>query len=144
MLFEKRSFSSVILKTEFVHSKLVIAYNHLLSSKRFIVGEKEKVCVWACILISSVSCGFVFVCLMKLSVCFKLKVTIIDLSIPNPSSVLYPLMNFFIILWKFSVLFFRKSIILYRLWFTFSMLRNRLNLFALFDIFYAVINCYFP
>ena len=39
---EKVLFSSVILKTEFVATKLVTAINHLRPSHRFIGGENEK------------------------------------------------------------------------------------------------------
>ena len=64
-------FSSVILKTNLLASKLVTHKNHLPSSKKFIGGDNEKVSICLFNLNSSVSCGFDFVCSINLTVCFS-------------------------------------------------------------------------
>ena len=63
-------FSLVILKTDFLHPNELTASSHLPSSSRLIGGLNEKVCICLFILNSSVSCGFVLVSLIKVSVCF--------------------------------------------------------------------------
>ena len=62
VVIEKLLFSSNILKTEFVASKLLTANNNFPSSGKFIRGLNEKIFHdWVCS-ISSSSCGFVLVC----------------------------------------------------------------------------------
>ena len=67
---EKLLFALVLLKTELTASKLVTANQHLPSSTEFSGGEKEMVSICLFISKSSVSCGFVFVCSINVSVCF--------------------------------------------------------------------------
>ena len=65
-------FSGLILKKEFVLSRELTASIHLPSTK--CIGEiNEKVCVCLFILNSRVSWGRVFVCSIKISVCFSFK-----------------------------------------------------------------------
>ena len=56
-----------------VVSKKMSANNHLPSSTKFIGGLKGKVSICLFILDFSVSCGFVFVCSVSVSVCFLIK-----------------------------------------------------------------------
>ena len=72
-MIENELFSLVMLKTEFVHSNEDNPNNHLPSSSRFIGGLNEKVCICLFILNSTISCGFVFVCSINVSVCFLIK-----------------------------------------------------------------------
>ena len=72
-MIENELLSSVILKTELVHSKEETANIHLSSSRKLIGGLNENVCLGLFILNSRVSCGFVFVCSIKVSVSFLIK-----------------------------------------------------------------------
>ena len=87
---EKLLFSSVIIKTEFVASKLVTANNHFPTSARFIGGLDEKVSI--CLIITNlrVSWSRVCVCWISVSVSFliKKKQFIIHSSIWNLSAVM--------------------------------------------------------
>ena len=73
ILVEKLLFSSVMLKTELIASKLATANNHFPSSEKFIVVLKEKVSFCLFNLFSSVSWGLVVVFSMSASVCFLIK-----------------------------------------------------------------------
>ena len=70
MVIDNDLFSLFILKTDLVASKQDNASNHLPSSIKFKGGEKENAFVCLFILKSNVSCGFVFVCSINVSVCF--------------------------------------------------------------------------
>ena len=115
-MIENELLSSVILKIEFVHPNEDTANNHLSSSTKFIGELNKKICLCLFILNSSVSCGFVFVCSINTSVCFLIR--------SNNSLFVYNIFymyilfckyskfagckifnNFFIIFWKFFVLF---------------------------------------
>ena len=63
-------FVSDIKKKKFVDSNEVTPNNHLPSSTNIIAGLNEKVYKCLLILNSGVSCGFVFVCSINVSVCF--------------------------------------------------------------------------
>ena len=70
---EKLSFSSLVIKTEFVFSKLVTSNSHFPSSERFFVGEKGRVSICLFSVIPNVSCGLDFVCSISVFLCFLIK-----------------------------------------------------------------------
>ena len=70
MLIGKLLFSSVILKTKFLQTNEITPYNHFPSSEIIIGGLNEYVCVCLFITNSRVSCRFVFVCSINVSVGF--------------------------------------------------------------------------
>ena len=73
VVIEKLLFSSVKLKMELVASKLVTANSQFHSSGRLIGMKNEKTSICLFSLNSSVSCGFVFVCSISVSVCFYIR-----------------------------------------------------------------------
>ena len=102
------------LKTEFVTSKEVTASIHFPSSSKFIGGESKKFSICLFILNSSVSCGFVFVCWIRVS--FFLKVTF-HYSINHCESWRWNNFKVFsIILWKVFVLFCFRGVEVFGLW----------------------------
>ena len=100
-----------MVKTDFVSWKLVTANNHFFSSKRFLVESNEKNSNCLFNINSSVSCAFVFVCSINVSVCFQSK-AIVHYSFKESKSFSRCVSNeVFILLWKFKVLniFFLSS-----------------------------------
>ena len=67
---KKKLFSSVLSKTELIALKALAADNRFPYSGRFIGGLNEQVPICLFKLNSIVSCGFVFVCSINVSVCF--------------------------------------------------------------------------
>ena len=70
---EKLLFSSSTLKKQLIASQEVAANNHFPSPESFKGGEKEKSFSCLVSLCSIVSCGFVYVCSINVSVCFLFK-----------------------------------------------------------------------
>ena len=62
-----------MIKTEIAPSKQVTASSHFPSSERYIGGLIEKFSNGLVSLKSSVSCDYIFVCLISVSVCFFYK-----------------------------------------------------------------------
>ena len=124
-----------MLETVFDASKEATASGHLPSSSELSGALNEKVCNCLFFLNSRVSWGFVFVCWIRISVCF-----LIRKKNHYPCKVFESLWwivfrALFLILWNTFTLFVKKWIIFYHLWFTVPFLS-----FSIFGIYFTLLS----